>query len=190
MRVAGQVTFRLTEEDFVAAERDWLRDRFSGRNATINLATSILALFLALVLVAEAWLSYGRLPWPPDFWVLLLLLVGGSYWLALGWTYLGTARRARRLFGQRAALRELIDYGWSEAGLNYANVHGSGCMPWADVYRWHAGKSCYLVFIDERMSMFIPRAVLTDAQAQDLETTVNAAAVRTARRLEAPLNYA
>jgi hypothetical protein len=177
--VAGEVSFQLTEADWIAAYRDFLRDRYNSAGP-IKRALSFGVYFLCFLLLGwmigalMALLSFDR---HGEFAALPFVFAGlACFWLWCDYGYRRVPKRARRLFRQRATLRRPVSFGWSEEGLSFRNAHASGLIPWTDLYRWRALKHGFLFFVDEQMVYFIPRSALNDAQAKDLEATAAAGA--------------
>jgi hypothetical protein len=188
--VAGEVSFQLTEEDCVATYRDIQRDRLSGRNPALSAFAMIASLAIAgAALVAfafETWRDRSvSLSFPA-----ILLLSAGFYWFCRLNANLAVARGARGIFKQRASFRRPMHYSWSEAGLGFRTDNSSGLIPWADLHRWRTGRHSYLFFTDDWMAYFIPRSALSEADTEDLETTLAASGVPGPPPLEDALIYA
>ena len=185
--MAGEVRFQMTEADCVAAYRDYLRERYKGRNPAIGKITSIFALVILVILLVATIAEYfgnGRLG---IAWYLLLAV--GFFWFCRLAAWFGAAYRAKRLFRQRATFRQPITYRWSDEGFGYEASHGSGLIPWRDVHRWRAAKHSFMFFADDYLFYFIPRTVLEDAQARDLEATLAASGAPGPPTLEEGLIY-
>jgi hypothetical protein len=185
--VAGEVSFQLTEEDWIAAYRDFLRDRYDA-TGPIKRVLTFGAYFLFFLMLGwmigalMALLSFDR---NGQFAALPFVLAGlACFWLWCDYGYRQVPRRARRLFRQRAALHRPLGFGWSEKGLSFRNAHASGLIPWADLYRWRAARHGFLFFADEQMVYFIPRSALSGAQAKDLEANAAAGGAPGPPRLE------
>ncbi|HEY5712118.1 MAG TPA: YcxB family protein [Allosphingosinicella sp.] len=179
--VAGEISFQLTEDDFVAAHRDWLRDRFSPKRPGLDarhISVLILIFFLPFVWLGSA-SGRGMLPGQNDLYAIALPILLGLafFWLCRLSVYVSVPRVARRVFRQRASFQRAMSFAWTEQGLGSQTAHGASLIPWNEFYRWHAGEHSFLFFADELMFYFIPRSALSNAQAQDLEATVNAGEV-------------
>jgi hypothetical protein len=175
--VAGEVSFQLTEENWIAAYRDFQRDRYaaSGPAKRVQLFATIFLLFLLLGWMIGAVMALFSFDRHGPLAALPFVLSGlASYGLWLDNGYRRVPQRARRLFRQRAMLRHPLSYGWSEQGLSFRNHHSRGLIPWGDLYRWRAARNNFLFLTDEQMLFFLPRAALSDAQAKDLEATAAA----------------
>jgi hypothetical protein len=190
--VAGEVSFQLTEEDCIAAYRDFLRERYdaSGPAKRVQLFSTYFLLFLLLgwmIGALMALLSFDRHgPFAPLPFVFSWLAL---FWLWCDYGYRQVPRRARRLFRQRASLRRPLSFGWSEKGLSFRNLHASGLIPWADLYRWRPARHAFLFFADEQMVYFIPRTALSPAEMKDLEATAAAGGTPGPPRLEDGMIY-
>jgi hypothetical protein len=192
-RMAGQVSFQLTEEDCAAAHRDWLRDRFDGSGGAPygHRVSAIMLPVLVIAWVGSMTVSALRpLPGFLRYLLPIAIILSASIWLLRGYAVLDASRSARRTFRQRAAYRRPLTYGWSEEGLSFETEHGSGRIPWGDLYRWYAAEHSFLFFADQNLFYFIPRSALSDAQAKDLEATVVASGAPHPPRLEDRLIYA
>ncbi len=163
--MAGEVTYQPTKTDYVAAHRDWFTRLIRSR-ARSTLASA--ALSAAATLAVLRFLAGDRLP------VVLLvfgagLLVGPAvlfFWWGLIYALL--PRRAGRLFDQHRSLRKEVSYGWSDEGLSYRGANGSGRIAWEDLHRWAAGRYSFLFYLNDNLFHFVPRRVLSDAEATDL----------------------
>jgi hypothetical protein len=190
-RMAGEVTFELTEDDAVAATRDLLRERYGASNPVrqVRFGSSIFMLWLLL-----AWMIGAAMDWlfldrsgafallPFGLAALLCLLLISDYF------YRRVPAQARRLFRQRAS--RPTTYGWSKEGLSIRNRNGHGLVPWSDLYRWLPARHSFLFLTDELSFFVIPRSAVNEAQAKDLEATATAAGVPTSAQLEVQLTYA
>jgi hypothetical protein len=172
-RVAGEVTFQVTGEDCVTLYRDCLRDRFGGSlggpDAKILGALLLICLILWAIDTMAPRLSFDH---NGASWLPFVIAALAWYCFCRAYSYLRAPQLARRLFRQRASYQRPLSYGWSGDGLSFRTAHTTGRIPWADLYRWHAGEHNFLFFTDEQMIYFIPRTALTEEQAKDLEATV------------------
>jgi hypothetical protein len=187
--VAGEVRFHLTEEDCVAAYRDWLRDRFSGRNSFVGFILTFLVVTFALL----AWALYAKWAGPSGFGQqasAVLLSCVALLWLYRLSVYFAISLWARRRFRKCPILQQPLRYSWSEAGLGFRNADDSGHVPWGDLHRWHAAKHGILFFTGKGLAYFIPRSALSDIEAEDLEATLVASGAPGTPRLEDRLIYA
>jgi hypothetical protein len=167
--VAGEVTCRPNEADYVAAQQDhllrwiWSRRAIGSLAAGAAAAATMLAVIgllsgdaaPAVVVAAGAGLLFGPL--------LILVLWGVSYALL--------PRRARRLYHQHRALQKEVSYGWSEAGLRYKSANGSGKTAWEDFHRWSEGRHAFLFYLTDNLFHFVPRRQLSEAEVADLRDT-------------------
>ena len=175
--MAGEISFQPTEENWIAAHRDFQRDRYdaSGLAKKVQLFGTIFLLFLLLGWMIGAFMALFSFDRHGPFAGLPFTLSGlALYGLWLDSGFRRVPQRARRLFRQRAMLRHPLIYGWSEQGLSFRNHYSSGLIPWADFYRWRAARNNFLFLVDDQMLFFLPRAALSDAQAKDLEATAAA----------------
>ena len=176
-RVAGEVTFQLTENDCVVLCRDALRERFGGLIGGRD--TQILGVLLIVCLIA--WVI-GEIVSPLSFnhglsdGLPFAIAFLAWYCFCRAYPFLRAPQLARRHFRQRASYQQPLSYGWSEDGLSFRTNHATGRIPWADLYRWSATDLNFMFFTDEQTCYFIPRKALTEAQGKDLEGTVAASA--------------
>jgi hypothetical protein len=187
--MAGEVSFQLTEADCVAAYRDMLRDRFSGRNSFLGFVLTFLVVIVALL----TWGHYAKWAGPSGFGQqtsAVLLSCVALLWLYRLGVYFAISLGARRRFRKSPILQRPLRYSWSEAGLGFRNADDSGHVPWSDLHRWHAAKYGFLFFTGERLAYFIPRSALSDIEAEDLEATLVASGAPGTPRLEDRLIYA
>jgi hypothetical protein len=169
--MAGEISYRPTEADYVAAQRDWFAASI-WRRAPRTLATTALAVSAMLGLLGLiAGDPVGRvlgtmataLVAAP---VLVLCVWGLCYWLL--------PRNARRLFRQQRTLHRDFTYGWSEEGIHHRSDRGTGAIAWSDIHRWSEQRHTFLFYMNDRLFHFIPRRLLSDAEARDLSTTAAA----------------
>lgn len=167
--MAGEATVRLSERDYVDANRELLRGtliawrKLPDHGVTIAVCASV-GVFVSL--------SEGS---DPTANMLLFALLGmAGMILFYGVCYLTVPGRTRRLFQQQAGLQVPIHYAWSDAGFGYSSEHASANFAWRDYYRWSEGRHGFMVFLNEQIFYLVPRHALTDAQARDLRSTAEA----------------
>jgi hypothetical protein len=172
--MTGEITFTPTEQDYANANRDWYRAALSGRRGLIRLAIPIL---IAMVLGGVfSWLDGDVAALPYTLAVYAFLGVAVIV-LIHGTCYLSLARRSRRLFRQQKSLHHPLRFHWSDEGLTSEAVNGSGRHDWGDFHRWHDGRKTFLLFLNDRLFLFLPRHRLSDAEADDLRGLISAAGV-------------
>jgi hypothetical protein len=167
--MAGQVTFTATEEDIVAGSRDWFRralrqPRTKGAFYVATLAGGLLGAAFAL---QDGGPPERALRAAALGAVIGLLLVGGI--LAARWAML--PGQALRAFRQNKTIHSPYTYAWSDEGISWASETANARVAWHDLYRWGEGRSAFLFAVSERGIHFVPRRVLSEAEAADLRET-------------------
>jgi hypothetical protein len=168
--MAGKLTYRLSENEYVAANRlAWVRQT-THRKRTIWLWT----------------LAY-------DLGVSALLLLLGVSWvfaLSVALVTLGIAavvdaererrgerdlpERCSRLYHQQPALLGSLWCDWNEAGLAHDE---SGRVAWNAMRGWSEGAAFFLLHLRQGF-VVVPRRALSAAQDRDLRATLLASAAR------------
>jgi hypothetical protein len=166
--VAGEVTFTLTEADYVAANRDWLRGVMVKRSSLIRYALILSGCFL--IGVASADFFWNRPDWGDRLIAgaalaaYIAVLLGG---IVLS-SYLLMPRRAGRLFRQQVAMHKPLGVAWSEDGLVYRSANGAGTYAWGDFHRWRDGRSAILIYHTDQMYYIVPHHAVNDEQRADI----------------------
>ncbi len=65
--------------------------------------------------------------------------------------------RARRAFGQHAALSELVHITIRDDGLHFERKHGGGLLPWTHVRKWKSSGELILLYPADHIFHMIPR---------------------------------
>jgi hypothetical protein len=169
--VAGEVTFQMTEADYVAANRDWFLRTILKRKAIIRHAVALGVAFTAGVVLAggdrdtftmgQLWYGLG-----------LAGAAAGGLLLLYVVTYALIPRRAGRLFRQQTGFHRPLTFSWSDDGMAQTSAHGTGTYAWRDLHRWTAGRDSIMPYVTDQLYFVIPRRVLSDAQANDLVATL------------------
>lgn len=169
--MAGEVTFQMTEADYVAANRDWFVWTVSTRKVLKAPAIVAVTLFVFGVLI-ERFVDAAPLAAQIEYGLILgacgVALIGLLY----GLSYLMLPRRARKLFGQHVAMRKAMRVAWSDEALVQETANATGRYAWTDLNRWADGASAVLLYPTEAMYFIVPHRVLTDAQHDDLVATL------------------
>ena len=160
-----EVSFRLSAEDYVAANRDWFFKTIR-RSSVRTVIFGLLGLIVAIGAVQE-WLTGGSADAITLVAALMLVvIVAWPLFYLIG--YLTVPRRTRRLYRQHKALALPTTYNWSEEGILYRSAAGEFQMAWRDMWRWTCGKRTFLFMPNEAAFYPIPLHVLTQAQVADL----------------------
>lgn len=167
--MAGQVAFTLTEEDAVAATRDWFRRELLQpkiRLATFGIAIAAALLGAALALQGGA--PPGRAAWYGASAALAgMVLVG----LALGLRHALLPGQARRNFRRNKAIQAPHVFTWTDDFVSWRSEAAGAQLDWRDLHRWSEGPSAFLFALSERGVQFVPRRALSDEEAADLRAT-------------------
>jgi hypothetical protein len=167
-RVAGEVTFTLTEADYVAANRDWLRGVVLRRRTLVRYSIILAVCFLIGVLGAGLyWNQPGwsdRLIGGLAMIAYIILLIG----VIIGSSYLLMPRRAGRLFRQQTAMQKPLGIAWSEDGLIYRSANGAGTYVWSDFHRWSDARSAILIYHTDNLFYIVPHYAIDAAQRAEI----------------------
>jgi hypothetical protein len=168
--MAGEVTFTPTEADVVAGAKDWFRrmlmqPRIKGTFYVSTLVGGLLGAAFALQAgkTGDAALRAAALGA-----VVGLGLFGGI--LAMRWIML--PGQALRAFRQNKTVHHPYTYHWTDEGLRWESENANARVAWHDLYRWGEGRSAFLFAVSERGVHYVPRRVLSEADAADLRATL------------------
>ena len=163
--MAGSISFRPTQDDYVAAQRDW----FVG--SMKRWQKLLLVPVIAVVGGAGAGLvtlSFESVSGAVELAIIVaitLVFTVPLCWLA---NYLLLPWRARRLFRQDKTLDREFQVSWSEQNVTYRWDGGSSNLAWSDLHRWHEGSRTILLMLNERLYHFLPRRAFGSADVEDL----------------------
>jgi hypothetical protein len=161
--VAGEIVFTPTEQDYVAANRAYLR-----RNIRRRLPLAVAVATLTIYMLQSLSLG-GFAPWTS-----LVASIGIGIVIALAMWFgpeLILARAAARLFRQQRTLHNEFQYRWSDEGLAHESPNGQGRIAWKDMYRWHDGETVFLFLLNARLYLFLPHRALSATEREDLRAT-------------------
>jgi hypothetical protein len=167
--MAGQVAFTPTEEDIVAASRDWFRrfmvqPRIKGALYGATLAGGLLGAAFAL-----------QAGGPPERALRAAALgaVAGLLLVAaiLALRYAVLPGQARRSFRQNRTIHTAYTYRWSDECFSWESEASNARIAWRDLYRWGEGPSAFMFAVSERGVHIVPRRALSEAEAADLRAT-------------------
>lgn len=165
--MAGEVTFQMTEADYVAANRDWFLRTILKRKAIIRHTAVLGVAFMAGVAVAGG--DRGTFAMDQLWYGLGLAGIGaGTLILLYIITYALIPRRAGRLFRQQTGFHRPLTFSWSADGMTQTTTHGNGTYAWRDLHRWSDGPSTVLIYHTDNLFFVLPRHTLRDDQYRDL----------------------
>ena len=166
--MAGTVDYVMTEQDYVAANRDWMRRAILNRRALTRYAIIAAGSFLAGVAVAG--LFWDRPDWSERLlgglavMAYVVVVLGGI----IGTGYLLLPRRPRRLFRQQAVMRKPLGFAWSDDGMIHRSAAGEGSYAWSDFHRWQDGRSGILIYQTDNLFHILPHRVLDPGQRAEV----------------------
>ena len=150
------LTYHITQEDFVAAQRAHQRRNLSGR-VQFRLGMFLFGLFLLMALFSviftpHVWMNY-TLP------------------LVLAAAYLYLYYFAHRLaYRKNAGLFSDIAVDVSSDGIHIITPHSESTVPWSRYQKWVESKDVFLLYVGQRTFNIIPKRVLTAEQRDLLRT--------------------
>jgi len=150
------LTYHITQEDFVAAQRAHQRRNLSGR-VQFRLGMFLFGLFLLMALFSviftpHVWMNY-TLP------------------LVLAAAYLYLYYFAHRLaYRKNAGLFSDIAVDVSSDGIHIITPHSESTVPWSRYQQWVESKDVFLLYVGTRTFNIIPKRVLTVEQQDSLRT--------------------
>ena len=167
--MAGQVAFTPTEEDIVAASRDWFRramvqPRIKGALYGATLAGGLLGAAFAL----QAGGPGGRALTAAALGALAGLLLVAAI-LALRYALL--PGQARRSFRQNRTIHIPYTYSWTDDAFSWESEASRARIAWRDLWRWGEGPSAFMFAVSERGVHVVPRRALSETEAADLRET-------------------
>jgi uncharacterized membrane protein len=150
------LTYHITQEDFVAAQRAHQRRNLAGR-IQFRLGMFLFGLFLlmtifSVIFTPRVWMNY-TLP------------------LVLAAAYLYLYYFAHRLaYRKNAGLFSDIAVDVSSDGIHIITPHSESTVPWSRYLRWIESKDVFLLYVGQRTFNIIPKRVLTAEQQDSLRT--------------------
>jgi len=167
--MAGAVTFTPTEQDCVAATRDWAwRDLRRPRqlHATLAVGAAAAAIYIIFSLKPDAAPErIALMALGASFAAMMLVVV------ILVLRFSALPGQALRTFRQNKAVQKEHVFSWSEEGIAWRSVSSDSRIAWDELYRWREGRSAFLFAVSERSVHFVPRRALSDIEAADLRAT-------------------
>lgn len=179
--MTGSVTFTPSEADHVAAQRLWLVSDLRRPLMICFLVIMGLLEAVAIAVIATETMmnhvTFGRALaeniWPMVF---PLVFIGLQ---VLGWWRV--PRSVRRMSKQQATLLSETTWEWNSDSVVASSAAGSSVVRLPELHRWLSGKASIVLMPQERILLVLPRRVLTDDQARDIEDTLGRFARKTPR---------
>ncbi|SDA33659.1 YcxB-like protein [Sphingomonas sp. NFR15] len=82
---------------------------------------------------------------------------------------------------QQPTLLSETNWHWSDDSIVASSAAGSSIVRLPELHRWLIGKASIVLLPQDRMLLILPRRVLTDDQARDIEDTLGRFARKTRR---------
>lgn len=148
------LTYRITQDDFVAAQRAHQRRNASGKTQYA------IGMFLMCMFVAMAVFS---IIFTPRIWLnyTLPLVLAGAYL----YLYYFAHRMAYR---RNAALFSDIALDLTPEGVHVVTPHSESSMPWSRYRSWMESDKVFLLYMGERTFNIIPKRLLTPETEDEL----------------------
>ncbi|NIJ21233.1 hypothetical protein FHS95_002936 [Sphingomonas naasensis] len=166
----GTVTFLPSEADYISASRANYRCQL--RTIAVWRRLLIVSAVVGGLVAAGLWALDGD----PVEALLTGIAAGACGFLAapvsLWINYRRLPRQFGRLFRQQRPLHGEQTLTWDESRLHWQGPGFTMDTAWGDYYRWHESRDEFLLFLNERMPQFIPRAAMNAEQAADLHATL------------------
>lgn len=168
--MAGEARISISEADYVSASKAAFRwyirqPRHLWSNA-IALGIVIVGAFVVNGSNHGGWLGGVKL-------ALMACGVGLAFLaVVLGFAYVATPRRARRMFAQQPGCREPYDLRWDDSRFEMTSPSWSSALAWKDYYGWSETGNEFLLFFNEQMPHMLPKRLLTADQLADLRATL------------------
>ena len=167
--MAGAVTFTPTEQDCVAATRDWAwRDLRRPRQLRAALAVGAAAAAIGIIFTLKPDAA-------PERMALIALGAACAAMLLvvaiLALRFAALPNQGLRTFRQNKAVQKEHEFRWSDEGIAWRSASSDSRIAWDELYRWREGRSAFLFAVSERSVHFVPRRALSDVEAADLRAT-------------------
>lgn len=150
------LTYHITQDDFVAAQRAHQRRNLSGR-IQFRLGIFLFGLFIlmavfSVIFTPRVWVNYT-----------LPLVLAAAY----VYVYYFAHRLAYR---KNAGLFSDIAVNVSSDGIHIITPHSESTVPWSRYQRWIESEDVFLLYVGQRTFNIIPKRVLTADQQDTLRT--------------------
>lgn len=168
---AGGVRFTATAADLAAAYRCQYMARLLSWASLVSMVVSLSLLAGFLFLVATD---------VPLAWKLGILAcaAAGGVVFPLAMIRWRVSALARRIHGQQRALHGEVALEWDQDELRATTGDGGSRTRWTDYHRWRESPAVILFYQSDALFQFLPKRVLTPAQADALRALAAAAGLR------------
>jgi hypothetical protein len=167
--VIRSVTYRLTEDEYVAA------GKFSAFHVLMKKKYFLLIFALSLGLfIFGYFMDPNR---DVSFRILAPLLVA-SLLLFLSVKWLMLPRRLRKIYKLHKVIQQEIAYDWSQPGLNARYADGAHLMRWAEIFDIAENGRFFLFYPVPGMMQIIAKKYLSAEQIEDLRLCASSGRVR------------
>jgi len=169
--MSGQATYRIEEEDMVAARR-----AHSRRRVRIGIAIVVVLVLGELYFI----LPESEL-WPPDaFAVFMVVALATLLIVALAAPYINS-RFSRRLYRQSGAIREELTARWDDDGIHFNSDRGAGSFRWSDFYAVARGEDGIRLYQNQLLFYMLPKRILPQTEADFIVSRCEASGVKLRR---------
>jgi uncharacterized membrane protein len=150
------LTYHITQDDFVAAQRAHQRRNLSGR-IQFGLGLFLFGLFIlmavfSVIFTPRVWMNYT-----------LPLMLAAAYLYIYYFAHRLAYRRNSGLFSD-------IAVSVSPDGIHIITPHSESTVPWSRYQRWIESDNVFLLYVGQRTFNIIPKRVLTADQQDSLRT--------------------
>lgn len=168
--MAAATEFKVSERDYVAACKAACRKQLSRIKTWRRLV--MLAVLAGGVVAVLGYYATGD-------WIgaVTVAALGATVGFAagagcVGVTYLLLPRRAGRLYRQQRQLHHAQTVEWDQTQLRWSSPGLEMRTAWKEYYGWAETRDMFLLYVNEQMPNFIPKARLTTDLADDLRATL------------------
>ncbi len=148
------LTYHITQDDFVAAQRAHQRRNLSGR-VQFAIGMSLFGLFIlmavfSVIFTPRVWLNYT-----------LPLVIAAAYLYIYFFAHRIAYRRNAEMFSDIA-----VNVG--SEGVHIMTPNSESTVPWSRYRFWIESSNVFLLYVGERTFNIIPKRVLEPAQQEEL----------------------
>ena len=93
-----------------------------------------------------------------------ILLIGSLLW-PIGWYWLGISWRAKKIYGQQKAMKEVFELIVSESGFQWSSAHGNSNCDWSYFRKWAEGESMFLLYQSDALMDILPKRHFVEPNA-------------------------
>jgi hypothetical protein len=157
-----QIVMQITEADFIASQRAWLKSRPWPR-LSFGLGVVLAALSLLLGAIDVA---YGHGRETLDFLPFALV---AAVWLWVGWSMMwGTPWGARRLYRQSGQFHQPVTCEWDDEGFRVTGPDVWQRFRWSDFRSWAEDRRTLVLGVTYRSFFPIPKRLASAEALADL----------------------